>query len=241
LTSEHIRTGLAAQPVIAGEAKSTERGLDMLLGEMRHCAVSRCSAETPDRSRGHKKYVGLLDLKPLVFWAVAPGVRLAYRVDFRVGVVHLDPVDEIPGPDAIIPPPSRHAQIPALIDKAPNQGDQAAEGLMIRQYGKTVFCPLGAFVEGRALSHKPTAPPRNYRLNGLDGSIPPLLEIWEETDVKDGQRRHKHGLNPRIRGQVTSLIETVAPLTARTGTPGGETPGEFRERLRVLSTGGQRS
>lgn len=82
---------------IAGETKKSERELKKTMSEM----LTACrQAIPPDtitkKNDGQKKYEGMLVNKPLYFWAVAPGLRTAYQVDYDQSRVSMRRMDDLP-------------------------------------------------------------------------------------------------------------------------------------------------
>jgi hypothetical protein len=67
------------QPVVAVEAKRSEHLLDLMLKAMQSTSICRPTSSTTNAAR---KLRALSRLRPEVFWAVAPGVRRAFDVDY---------------------------------------------------------------------------------------------------------------------------------------------------------------
>ena len=82
--------------VVAGETKKTRGELSRLLTQMG--AASRPTGVSGQRSPtdGEKKYRGLLKERPQYFWAVAPGVRRAFRVKYEGDSAALEEMTDLP-------------------------------------------------------------------------------------------------------------------------------------------------
>jgi hypothetical protein len=82
--------------VVAGETKKTQRELAKLLAQMD--AVSRSAVATANKvaSDGEKKYRGLLKECPRYFWAVAPGMRRSFRVNYEGNSASLEEIPDLP-------------------------------------------------------------------------------------------------------------------------------------------------
>jgi hypothetical protein len=88
--------GAGDELIIAGEAKESAFELSATLGQMLHRAATRVMPEPNPSTDGDKKYLALAKYRPRYFWAVAPGVRTAYRVDYHDNLSVLIAVRELP-------------------------------------------------------------------------------------------------------------------------------------------------
>ena len=87
----------AAPMMAAGETKKTQRELATLLRQM-EAAGSSVGVSEPQRAStdGEKKYRGLLTECPRYFWAVAPGVRRAFRLTYQMEAASLEEIGDLP-------------------------------------------------------------------------------------------------------------------------------------------------
>jgi len=81
---------------VAGETKKTQRELSRLLAQMDLAIRSPDVLTQRPSSDGSKKYRGLVKERPLYFWAVAPGVRRAFRVKHDGPLAALEEIADLP-------------------------------------------------------------------------------------------------------------------------------------------------
>ncbi len=81
---------------VAGETKKTQRELSKLLTQMDAVSRSTDASTQQAPTDGYKKYRGLLKERPLYFWAVAPGVRRAFRVNHEGPSAALEEIGDLP-------------------------------------------------------------------------------------------------------------------------------------------------
>lgn len=84
--------------VIAGEAKKTKKELLLLLKQMNEASYSKLSvlASKSVTKDGHKKYMGLLQERPLYFWAMAPGINKYFKLSYEKDLVIMNEIETLP-------------------------------------------------------------------------------------------------------------------------------------------------
>jgi hypothetical protein len=100
LALDLLVTDSSGRVVVGGEAKTTSPLLDAMLHEVQTCVL----ADEDCTHREHKKIRGLRKERPEFFWAVAPGDRRAFRVEYLRSRLVLEQVEDIPLGD----PPLTH-------------------------------------------------------------------------------------------------------------------------------------
>ena len=81
---------------IAGETKKTHTELSRLVDQMVAASKARLTLGELGSSDGHKKYRGLLKERSSYFWAVAPGVRRAFAVEYESNTAVLRAIADLP-------------------------------------------------------------------------------------------------------------------------------------------------
>jgi hypothetical protein len=82
--------------VVAGEAKKSATELIKTVDQMLKSSSSAAPPLATSRLDGDKKYLGLLKYRPQYFWAVAPGVRRAFRITYRDNQANMEEVPDLP-------------------------------------------------------------------------------------------------------------------------------------------------
>jgi hypothetical protein len=85
-----------ARMLVAGETKKTERELQKLLNEMLMATNSNLPLDQLSSSNSNQKYRGLLKEKAPYFWAVAPGLKYAFKVSYTDDNATLTAIADIP-------------------------------------------------------------------------------------------------------------------------------------------------
>ena len=82
--------------IVAGETKKTQAELSRLLAQMDAATRSEVTPGRRALTDGQKKYRGLVKERPRYFWAVAPGVRKAFRVSYEGQAASLEEIADLP-------------------------------------------------------------------------------------------------------------------------------------------------
>jgi hypothetical protein len=82
--------------IVAGESKRSRHGMERLVDQLLDCCQQGPEHDPCRHKDSHKKYLGLLLLKPSFLWTVAPGARRAFVVTFEGASPALVEIADVP-------------------------------------------------------------------------------------------------------------------------------------------------
>ena len=88
--------------LVAGETKKTQKELLRFLSQLLGAAESSLNLAQLGSSDGHKKYRGLLLERPLFFWAVSPGLRRTFAVQYENQAATVEEIPDLPSYSVIV-------------------------------------------------------------------------------------------------------------------------------------------